>query len=120
MKPLTKVGLIGGGYALALAVAFGVVALYIAAASHADREASSGMFAFADGLLFRAVLGVAAVPSSPGALYLLRPYRARRRIALLVAMASDAVVFAGLLLLMLRAFRRTDYVGRPRCGSAAT
>ena len=75
MRPAAKVALISGGYVLAVLLAFAVVALNIAATSNADREASSGMFAFADGMLFLAVLGVAAVPSSVGALFLLRPYR---------------------------------------------
>jgi hypothetical protein len=40
-----------------------------------DRQASSGIYAFGDSLLFLAVFGLAAVIPTGAALYFLRPYR---------------------------------------------
>ena len=60
MKPAAKVTLILGGYVLAILVAFAVVSIYVAATSGPERQASSGMYAFGDSLLFLAVFGFAA------------------------------------------------------------
>src|SRR5581483_2559155 len=60
----TKLALVAGGYVAALLVALGVVAVYVSLTSGPDRQASSGMYAFGDSLLFLGVLGVASVPAS--------------------------------------------------------
>src|SRR3979411_2190452 len=75
MRPLARVGLVLGGYVVAFVVASALVAVYVAAASGPDRQASSGMYAFGDDLLFLAVFGIAAVPASGAALFFLKPYR---------------------------------------------
>ena len=61
MRPAVKVSLVVAGYVVAFLIAFAVVAVYVAATSGPDRQASAGMFAFGDSLLFLAVFGVAAV-----------------------------------------------------------
>jgi hypothetical protein len=75
MRPLARVGLVLGGYVVAFVVASALVAVYVAATSGPDRQASSGMYAFGDDLLFLAVFGIAAVPASGAALFFLKPYR---------------------------------------------
>src|SRR5688572_27349702 len=75
MRALAKVGLVGGGYIAAIALAVAVVAVYIAVMDSPERQASSGMTAFGDSLLFLAVFGVAAVVPTGAALFWLRPYR---------------------------------------------
>lgn len=75
MRPLAKAGLVGAGYIGALALASVVVAVHLAVTSGPDRQGSSGMSAFGDGLLFLAVFGVAATVPSAAVLFFLRPYR---------------------------------------------
>jgi hypothetical protein len=75
MRPLARVGLVLGGYVVAFVVASALVAVYVAATSGPDRQASSGMYGFGDDLLFLAVFGIAAVPASGAALFFLKPYR---------------------------------------------
>jgi len=97
----TKLALVAGGYVAALLVALGVVAVYVSLTSGPDRQASSGMYAFGDSLLFLGVLGVASVPASGAALFLLRPYRwvwrALSAVAVTVAVTGIAalVVYLG-------------------------
>ena len=55
-------------------MALGVVAIYVAATSGADRQASSGMYAFGDLLFFLAVFGVASIPATGAAFFFLRPH----------------------------------------------
>lgn len=75
MRPAVKVSLVVAGYVVAFLIAFAVVAVYVAATSGPDRQASAGMFAFGDSLLFLGVFGVAAVPAIGASLFFLRPYR---------------------------------------------
>ncbi len=75
MRRSVKVGAILTGYVGAFLVAFAVVSIYVALTDSPDRQASSGMYAFGDSLLFLAVFGVAAVIPTGAALYFLRPYR---------------------------------------------
>jgi len=72
MKPLTKVGLVAAGYVLAVLVAYVVVGIYIAHTNTPDRDTSSGMYAFGDGMLFLGVLGVASIPATAAGLFFLR------------------------------------------------
>ena len=76
MKTWTKVGWIAAGYFGALAFALAVVAVYIWAMDSPERQASSGMSAFSDSLLFLGVFGVASVPSTVATLVVLRSYNA--------------------------------------------
>jgi hypothetical protein len=68
-----RIGLVVAGYVLAFMIAFAVVGLY-AASRAAACEGSDGMCAFGESLVFLAVLGIAAVPATGGALFFLRPY----------------------------------------------
>src|SRR5882762_3914729 len=76
MRPLARVGLVLGGYVVAFVVASALVSVYVTATSGPDRQAYSGMYGFGDDLLFLAVFGIAVVPASGAALFLLKPYRA--------------------------------------------
>jgi hypothetical protein len=58
MRTRGKVALVATGYIVAVLVSAGVVALYVTLADSPDRQASSGMYAFGDSLLFLAVFGV--------------------------------------------------------------
>src|SRR4030095_1382513 len=75
MKPSLKVSVIAGGYIAALLMAFAAVALHIATTSGPDAQASSGMYAFGDALLFVAVFAACALVPTGAALFFLRPYR---------------------------------------------
>jgi hypothetical protein len=74
MKPLGKAGIVAAGYAAAFALAFGVTYLRMMAYENDPiAQASSGMYAFGDALLFVFTFGVAALPPTGLALYFLRP-----------------------------------------------
>lgn len=78
VAPMTtwkKIALVLAGYVAAIVVAFAVVYIYILATDNPDRQASSGMYAFGDSLLFLAVLGVASLPATAAALVFLRGCR---------------------------------------------
>ena len=68
-----KVGMVLGGYALAILFAFCFVAIYISQTSGPERDASAGMYTFGDALLFIAVFGVVSI--IPTASPILSPYR---------------------------------------------
>ena len=89
-----KVGLVAVGYLLALVVAWGTVVAHVAATSGPVAQASSGMYAAGDAILFLAVFAVASIPASGTALFFLRPYPAFWRTLSLAAIlvASTAVV----------------------------
>lgn len=75
-RPLLKAGSVLGGYSAALIAA--CVAVYVRQlhTQGPDAQASAGMYAFGDGMLFLAVFGgVALLPTGLG-LYFLRPVRA--------------------------------------------
>src|SRR5882762_1425840 len=63
------------GYIAAFLVASAAVAIRLANTSGPDAQASSGMYAFGDAVLFVAVFGVAALVPTGAALFFLRPYR---------------------------------------------
>ena len=97
MKPFAKAGLVAAGYIAAFAIASLVVAIYVAATSGSDRQASSGMFAFGDSLLFLVVFGLAAVPATCATLFFLRPYRAFWVILSVAALVITTTSLAALL-----------------------
>lgn len=100
MNPLLKVAVVVGGYIGAALIASAAVAIRMATTRGPDAQASSGMYAFGDVLLFVAVLGVSALVPTGVALFFLRPYRrfwtVASALALAVAVtgAMAAIVFA--------------------------
>jgi len=71
-KPVAKMGVIAAGYCIAVVIAMLVVRVYIGATSSVDRQGAGGMSAFGDSLVFLAALGVAAIPATGAALFVLR------------------------------------------------
>jgi hypothetical protein len=70
-----KVALVAGGYVAALLLASLAVAVRVATTSGRDAQASSGMHAFGDAVVFAAVFGVCALLPTAAAFVFLRPYR---------------------------------------------
>jgi hypothetical protein len=97
MRALVRAGLVVAGYVVAFAIASAVVVIYVAATSGPDRQAYSGMYAFGDSLLFLAVFGVAAVPSTGAALFFLRPYRSFWVVLSVVALGIATTGLAALI-----------------------
>jgi hypothetical protein len=75
MKPILKVAVVAVGYIAAFLVASAAVGIRLANTSGPDAQASSGMYAAGDSLLFVAVFGVVALVPTGAALFFLRPYR---------------------------------------------
>ena len=87
-----------GGYVVAVVIAVTAVTINVAATSGPDYQASSGMLAFGDSLLFLAVFGVCEVPATGAALYFLRPYRSLWHVLACVALfiaATGIVTLVG-------------------------
>jgi hypothetical protein len=105
MRAAAKVGIVGVGYLLALVVAWGTVAAHVAMTSGQVAQASAGMYAAGDAILFLAVFAVASLPATGTAFFFLRPYPAFWRTLSFVAVvvASTAVVAAAGFLLGSRA-----------------
>ncbi len=100
MKRSARIGLVVGGYAVALAVALGAAALHERRADP-DWIASSQMFAFIDALYFLLVLSCLALVPTGMALYFLRgsPRFWRPFAAACVALAATGLAAAPLLVL---------------------
>lgn len=75
MKAALKVGVVAGGYVVAFFVASAAVGIRLASTRGPDAQASSGMYAFGDTVLFVAVFGVVALVPTAAVLFFLRPYR---------------------------------------------
>jgi hypothetical protein len=75
MKALVKFGTVLAGYVAAVLAASGAVAVRIANTSGPDAQASAGMYAFGDSLLFIAVFSAVALFPTGLALWFLRPFR---------------------------------------------
>lgn len=73
-----KVGMVLGGFALAVLAGIGAVALHDRLGSRVDGDASGGMAAFGDAVLFLAVAGVVAIIPSVIAVLFLAGRRASR------------------------------------------
>ena len=72
MKPVLKVAIVAGGYLLAFLMASTAVALHAALTHESGAQASGGMSAFGDLVLFVAVFGaVALVPTGAAFFFLL-------------------------------------------------
>ena len=93
MRPIAKAGLIALGYIAALAIAWLVVRIYLAATSGSEPQGSDGMLAFRDSLLFLAVFGLAAVPPTGAALFFLK---SRPAFWVTLSVASLAVALTSL------------------------
>jgi hypothetical protein len=93
MKSSLKVGVVAVGYIAASLVASAAVGIRLANTSGPDAQASSGMYAFGDTLLFVAVFGVAALVPTGAALFFLRPYRHFWRV---ISVFGLGVAFTGL------------------------
>jgi uncharacterized membrane protein len=83
MKTVLKVAIVAGGYLLAFLMAFAAVALHAAFTGESGAQASDGMSAFGDLVLFVAVFGaVALVPTGVAIFFILskrnRPDQATR------------------------------------------
>jgi hypothetical protein len=71
MKPAFKVAIVAGGYLLALLMALVAAALHATLTGESGAQASGGMSAFGDLVLFVAVFGaVALVPTGMGLFFL--------------------------------------------------
>ena len=85
LRPAARVGIVVGGYVLAFIVASVAVWIQVATATAAasaatvDPQASAGMGAFGDALLFLAVFALASIPpTAAAALFLSRWWRRPR------------------------------------------
>ena len=75
MRPAHRIGLVAAGYVGALLMASAAIAIRVASTNGPNAQASSGMYAFGDALLFVAVFGVSALVPTGAALFFLKPYR---------------------------------------------
>lgn len=76
MRTVTKFGVVGAGYAAALAAAWGATLFYIASTPHVDRVNESGMTAFGDSVVFLGIFALAGTVPTGAGLYFLRPVNA--------------------------------------------
>jgi hypothetical protein len=72
MRPSVKVGIVASGIVAALLIASAVVAVRVAFTSGPAVQASSGMYAFGDLILFVAVFGAVGLVLVGAALFLIR------------------------------------------------
>jgi hypothetical protein len=98
MRTCGKIGLVAAGYVGALLVACAAVAIYIAFTNGPARDASSGMYAFGDSLVFLAVFGLAAVPATSAAFFFLRPHRWFWQVLSVLALVVAATAVAASIL----------------------
>jgi hypothetical protein len=96
MRLPAKLGLVAAGYVAAFVLAAGSVAIYAAWADSPERQASSGMSAFGDSLLFLALFGLASVPPTVAGLFFLRPYHSFWRVLAIAALVTAATGLASL------------------------
>jgi hypothetical protein len=75
MKRSFKISAVAAGYVAALIIACVAVSIRVANTAGPDAQASSGMYAFGDAVLFVAVFGVSALVPTVAVLFFLRPYR---------------------------------------------
>jgi hypothetical protein len=71
MKPVLKIVIVAGGYLLAFLLACAAVALHLALTGESGAQASGGMAAFGDLVLFVAVFGAVALVPTGLAFYFL-------------------------------------------------
>jgi len=120
MKQFLKVAVVAGGYIAAFLMASAAVAIRVANTSGPDAQASSGMYAFGDALLFVAVFGVSALVPTGAALFFLRPYRHFWTVlsALGLAVASKGVT-AAILFAVMRRLRPSRHGSTSPCSESS-
>ena len=96
MRAAAKFGLVVAGYVAAFLVAATGVAINVAWTAGPDRQASSGMAAFGDSLLFLALFGLAAVLPTAAGLFFLRPYHLFWQVLAIAAVVIAATGLASL------------------------
>jgi hypothetical protein len=69
-----KIGTVLIGYVIAILIAGAAVAIQVATTNGPDAQASSGMYAFGDAMLFVAIFGLCSLVPTVMALFFLRPY----------------------------------------------
>ena len=69
MRTRSKFAVVLGGYLVAIAAAWASVSASIALGNRPDAQASAGMSAFGDAVLFLLVFGLAAIPPTAAAVY---------------------------------------------------
>ena len=109
MKALIKIALVLAGYVAAVLLASAAVAVRIANTSGPDAQASAGMYAFGDGLLFIAVFIAVALFPTGLALWFLRPYR-----WFWIALSITALMIAATGLLAVSIYGLTAHLTLPR------
>ena len=101
LPALAKAGIVIGGYAVAILLAICAVALHVKLTSGPEGDASSGMYACGDALLFVAVFGIVSTIPTGLAFVFLRQCRsfwvACSVVALFVASTSLATVVLNVL-----------------------
>jgi hypothetical protein len=100
LPAMAKAGIVVGGYFAAILIAIGVVFIYINFTSGPDRDASSGMYAFGDSLLFIAVFGVVSTIPTGLTLVFLRQSRKFWILLCVVALVVASTSLAAIAVIM--------------------
>ena len=100
MTTTKKTAIVVIGYLVAIGVAVAIVSAHALVTSSPDRQASGGMSAFGDSLLFLAVLCIASLPATGAALYFLRSYRPLWAVLSLVAAVVAITGLAALIFVL--------------------
>ena len=80
MSKLAKIGLVMGGYVLACLASGGAVSFYERLTDSAAAQASAGMFAFGDLVLFAFLFGIfALLPTGLGIYFIVKALRSSSR-----------------------------------------
>jgi hypothetical protein len=93
MKAISRIGVVAAGYVAAILLASAAVAIRVANTDGPDAQASSGMYAFGDAVVFVSVFGIAGLLPTGAALFFLRPYR---RLWTVLSGMALAAAFTGL------------------------
>lgn len=108
-----KIGIVLAGYVIAPLAAFAAIYLRDLATAGTDAQASSGMYAFGDSILFLVVFGVLALAPTALGLYFLRPFE---KLWTGLALLCLAFSIAGLVAVLANAtliHASTDYQSNP-------
>lgn len=97
---MAKAGIVVGAYVAAILLAFGVVFIFINYNGGPHRDASSGMYAFGDSLLFIAVFGVVSTIPTGLTLAFLRQSRMFWIVLCVVALVVASTSLAAVAVIM--------------------
>jgi hypothetical protein len=103
MRRSLQVAAVVAGYVAAALIASAVVAIHVAATSGPESQASGGMYAFGDAILFLGVFGVCALVPTGAVLFFLRRYR---RFWTVLSTLGVAIALTGITAAALYAFGR--------------